>query len=783
MNQYDDNTTWREATRREPCPVCEKPDWCSLTGPEGAVEAVVCMRVQSDNQRANGGWLHRMRDHGLRPLPASTNPPKPRASRKNVDVDTTVYPTDDAAVEAYRVRLGAEDRRWRYQDPAGETVLIVLRWNAASGGKKTIRPVRRTAAGWTHEQPASGRPLYRLAEVLTGDQTVYVTEGEPAADVLAALGRTVTTSSGGSGAADKTDWSPLSGRKVVLLPDNDPAGAKYRDAVLARLATLGTPPTVRVVELPGLAIKEDAEDWFDAGHTIEEFNRLVAAAAPAALPVVERPLLFKPFPVGLLPEPMGKFVVEAARAIGCEPSMVALPALAAAAGAIGATRVLRLKRTWYEPAVLWCVVVSPSGAMKSQGRKLVLAPILRRQKQELARHNEALLAHGPLQAAYEKDLGHWKKAKSSEPPPEAPERPELVELLISDTTVEAVAKALRANPRGLLLDRDELAAWFGSFDQYKSGGGDAQNWMNVHGAGFIKVNRSGAAAPLFVDRACVSVSGTIQPAILTETLTKRHRESGLAARLLIASPPRRPKRWTDEEVSEPVEAAFAERMLGLLDLPFTVDDDGEPQAVAVRLATPAQRRWKAFVNTHGEAALDRDGDELAAWSKLEGYAARLALVMALVEDPATLEVSDNTLARAIGLVEWFAHEAARFYRGTNEKAEDRELRELAEWIDAKRDGVVTPRELTQGRRELADVEAAEAAITRLIGAGYGDWRVTSTATKSRREFALATVLSPVSTSTDSPESPAPRENVDVDTRDPAENAIGTDDSGDGWEAA
>lgn len=63
--------------------------------------------------------------------------------------------------------------------------------------------------------------------------------------------------------------------------------------------------------------------------------------------------------------------------------------------------------------MLWCVVVSPSGAMKSQGRKLVLAPILRRQKQELARFNEAFLAHGPLQAAYEKDLGHWKKAKSS----------------------------------------------------------------------------------------------------------------------------------------------------------------------------------------------------------------------------------------------------------------------------------------------------------------------------------------------------------------------------------
>ncbi|QDV72483.1 DUF3987 domain-containing protein [Botrimarina mediterranea] len=775
-----DGAAWREVSKQEICPVCERPDWCAVTGPEGNPDAAYCMRESSDLPKGDG-WIHRLKDHGLeatprRKLPTSKVQSTAKAPLKakpsdNGDEpkDAAVYPTAEASVASYAQQLGKPDRQWPYRDADGETVLVVARWDATGERKKTIRPVSRTAGGWIKAQAPAGRPLYRLPELLASEGTVYVTEGEPAADALVALGLTATTSSTGSTAAVKSDWSPLAGRDVVIVPDNDEPGAKYRDAVLALLGRLSNRPMARVVELPGLPAKGDAVDWLAAGHTADELARVVEATEPAELPTPERPLVYRPFPTHTLPPTMARFVTEAARAVGCDEAIVAMPALAVAAGAIGATRTLRLKRTWYEPAVLWCVVVSPSGAMKSQGRKLVLAPILRRQKKELAAHREALRAFGPLQAIYEKDLAAWKKSKSSEPPPEAPEAPQLRELLLSDTTVEAVAKALYANPRGVLLDRDELAAWFGSFDAYKSGkGSDAQNWMNTHGAGYVKVNRSSAAgAPLFVERACVSVCGTIQPSIFTRALSGEHRESGFAARLLVANPPRRAKRWTDDEVSETTEAAFTSGLLALLDLEFGADDseegEGDPIPRVLRLSPVAQRRFVAFVNHHGAAGLERDGDEAAAWSKLEGYAARLALVFALFEDPDAVEVSDDQLARAITLVEWFAHEAARFYRGARETDDERRLRELADWIDTKHGGAISPRKLAQGRRDLKTVEKAEAAIAELIGAGYGEWRIKRTATKSGREFVLASfAASAPSTSTDSTKSPAPRESVDVD---------------------
>ena len=42
-----------------PCPICEKPDWCSMAE-NGAF--AICMRSPSDHESKNGGWVHRLDD-------------------------------------------------------------------------------------------------------------------------------------------------------------------------------------------------------------------------------------------------------------------------------------------------------------------------------------------------------------------------------------------------------------------------------------------------------------------------------------------------------------------------------------------------------------------------------------------------------------------------------------------------------------------------------------------------------------------------------------------------
>jgi hypothetical protein len=449
---------------------------------------------------------------------------------------------------------------------------------------------------------------------------------------------------------------------------------------------------------------------------------------------------WRPPPVHALPEPFRSLVIEGARSIGCDESFVALPGMAAAAGAIGATRVLRLKRDWREPAVLWCAVVAPSGATKSQGRKLVLGPLWKREADERRRYEAAMAEFGILSTEHEREVALWKKGKSEGTPPEGPVKPELVEFTFSDATIEAATHALNRNPRGMLLERDELAAWFRGFNAYRSGGGgaDAQAWMECHGAGRLKVNRvSLGTAPITVPRACVSVTGTIQPELLSGCLSGEHLASGLAARLLFASPPQRAKRWTDDEVSRATAKAWGERLAELLDLEFAppADDDAAPEPIDCYFASDAQERWKRFVNEHGREGLERDGAELAAWSKLEGYAARLALVFHLIGDPHAVEVSLATLESALEWAAWFAREAERFYRGAASDPREREVEKLVAWI-AAHGGAVTARELAKGPRQYRAAGAAERALQLLVEAGVGSWQHDAGAGRPTQRFRL-----------------------------------------------
>ena len=85
-------------------------------------------------------------------------------------------------------------------------------------------------------------------------------EGEKCAcELRERTGLLVTTSSHGAKCADKTDWTPLAGRNVVILPDNDSDGMLYAEKVSTIL--LGLQATVKTIKLPGLPPKGDCVEW------------------------------------------------------------------------------------------------------------------------------------------------------------------------------------------------------------------------------------------------------------------------------------------------------------------------------------------------------------------------------------------------------------------------------------------------------------------------------------------------------------------------------------------
>ena len=458
-----------------------------------------------------------------------------------------------------------------------------------------------------------------------------------------------------------------------------------------------------------------------------------------ATPTVEP---FRPFPVDTLPEPLDSFVDAASQAMVCDPSFVALPVLAALASAIGSTRRVVLKSGWSEPAILWAAIVGESGTTKTPAFRLAMKPLRDLQGKALQAHANEMQRHETDLAHYEKDLTRWKRDKGDSDPPEKPECPSAIRYIVSDTTTEALAPLLLTNPRGLLLGRDELAGWIGSFDRYTSGrgGGDAAHWLSMHAGEALVIDRkTGIPRTIFVPQAYVSVCGGIQTGTLNRALGVEHRENGLAARLLLTCPPRRLKRWTEADIDPRAEAELA-RLLGrLYDLEPAVDEDMNPVPVFVGMTAGAKRLWVDFFNAHGLEQVDLSNELSAAWSKLEGYAARLALVVHYARwaaDDVSLQHPDridaDSMRRAVTLTEWFKQEARRVYGVLGETDEQRDQRQLVEWIQ-RRGGAVAARDLQQGPRQYrGSSDAAEAALEELVKAGFGSWQDLPTTDKGGR---------------------------------------------------
>ena len=279
---------------------------------------------------------------------------------------------------------------------------------------------------------------------------------------------------------DKTDWTPLAGKNVVILPDHDEPGRKYADAVAAILVKLSPLPVVKIVELPGLTEGDDLVEWIaahgDAAEPDAMRHELEALADAVDAIKSERPEMlverFEPFPVDALPEPVRSFVVAGAKSLGCDESFIALPVLAMLGAAIGNTRRLLVKRGWTEPPILWTVIIGNSGSCKSPAIELALKPVKDRQRDAFRVYADEVAQHRTDELEHVKALDSWKRSKGAGEPPTSPIEPVAERYLADDTTVESLAGLLRNQPRGLLVARDELAGWMGGFDRYANGKGE-----------------------------------------------------------------------------------------------------------------------------------------------------------------------------------------------------------------------------------------------------------------------------------------------------------------------
>jgi putative DNA primase/helicase len=156
--------------------------------------------------------------------------------------------------------LGPATAKWDYVDAAGSLIAVVYRYDPP-GRKKEFRP-------WDAKRrkmsPPDPRPLYNQPGLVGASQVVLV-EGEKCAQVLIDAGIVATTAMHGANApVEKTDWSPLAGKAVLIWPDRDKPGWEYAAQAAQAILSAGA-RTCHILYPP----EEAAEGW-DAADAIDE---------------------------------------------------------------------------------------------------------------------------------------------------------------------------------------------------------------------------------------------------------------------------------------------------------------------------------------------------------------------------------------------------------------------------------------------------------------------------------------------------------------------------------
>jgi hypothetical protein len=142
---------------------------------------------------------------------------------------------------------------------------------------------------------------------------------------------------------------------------------------------------------------------------------------------------YRAFPTEALPAVLGDFVREQARALDCDAACVALPVLAAAAGAIGNTRRIRLKAGWEEPSIVWAAVVGEGGTLNSPAYHRTVRGLFRMQKALLTEFRARTATYHRVVMEHHEAM--QRLAYREGDPPEIPDRPVLERVICAETDI------------------------------------------------------------------------------------------------------------------------------------------------------------------------------------------------------------------------------------------------------------------------------------------------------------------------------------------------------------
>ena len=274
----------KRVSRSNPCPICGKPDWCTVSD-DG--EVVYCMRIQSNMQCKNDAWMHFLKDRDPR-LPPQRRAPMPLPSKQGA-FDAARYHAsirkawDSVWLDGTAVELGVNmDALERLQpgwDSFNKAVGYPMR--DADGKVAGIRLRNSTGDKWAVSGSHDGLffdPTLTLGE----DRELVICEGPTDTAAAYTLGLPAVGRSNCMTGLEllKALCCRLKARLVTIVADADkpkrkPDGSLWRPGIEGAMALGSKLGRIHRVIVPP---KKDLREWVGSGCTLKEWNNWVSTA-------------------------------------------------------------------------------------------------------------------------------------------------------------------------------------------------------------------------------------------------------------------------------------------------------------------------------------------------------------------------------------------------------------------------------------------------------------------------------------------------------------------------
>lgn len=397
-------------------------------------------------------------------------------------------------------------------------------------------------------------------------------------------------------------------------------------------------------------------------------------------------------PYDALPKEITPWVKDVSARVGCAPDFLIVCVLTILSSLLGRKVVIKPKRLddWAVVANLFGAIVGRPSTKKSPALNestYFINNLERSARKENAEKLNLHKAEIKLSKIEEKSINTeaMKLAKTSKDKAvrmladreaENIQRPVEKRLIVHDTTVEKLAVLMADNPNGLLTIRDEIAGLLSTLDRDDKAVDRAfylQMFNGNQSYSYDRICRESVNIPHCIG----SILGGIQPAKLKRYLMPTpsgNNDDGLLQRIqLMVYPDAIISTGKDRSPDIKAKSRLTSVFEYFSDLPETPDNE-LPEAL--NFTSEAQEIFYEWESENiGKAEKEKCPAMESHLSKYPALISSLALIIHLSDEQQITPVNDESLLKAIGLVEYFESHARRIYAMANKP--DHSARSLA----------------------------------------------------------------------------------------------------------